>query len=179
VDSQGVYLSPDEQREFAGVWALGGLPTSRPLHPASARVQQAWVRVADVRDPDLVKVDVLDLHCQMVRVCNDRLGSAQKLMLLQAYSAAFSVYLMMKLPRGRRKSLPAALMARNQYKIQVDAAESYYQFLLDREEAGGSPEPMWEDLASTLGVLIDVWHSVGSVSLAQWAEWEDSGAADL
>lgn len=178
MDSRGVYLSPDEQRDFAGVWSLSGLPTSRPVHPASARVQQAWVRVADVRDPDLVKCDVFDLHISLTRACQDRFGSAQKLMLLQAYSAAFAVYLMMKLPRDRRKNLPAALAARRQYQIQIDAAESYYQFLLDREEAGGSVEPTWEDLAATMGVLVDVWHSVGTASLGTWG-WEDTGASDL
>lgn len=160
---QRPYLTEGEAECFYEVWSRveGDASQIRPGTPGEV-VRDAWRAVADVRDPDLVKLAVLDTHVRMAAL-GEAMASKAKLVLLEAYSSAFIVFLMLKLPDKRRRDLPMALQRRGSFPAHIEAAHNYWEFLLDREEAGGPVEPLWEDLMSCIEALAIAWDTVVGV----------------
>lgn len=155
------FLTAGEYESFREIWsAHEGDAAQVPVPTPAQALRDAWRSVADVRDPELVRVAVLDLHARMVQTLAGTLSAAAKLDLLHAYSDVFVVFLMFKLPRERRKELPYALHDRSQPKAYVASAHRYYEFLLDREEEMGSPDPQWGDLQNAVEVLALAWEAL-------------------
>lgn len=159
------FLTDGEAAAFNEIWSYEEGASMIDVPTPSEALRDAWRSVADVRDTELVKVVVFDLHARMVHTMQETLSSGAKLRLLRAYSDAFVVFLMLKLPAPRRRDLPLALVQRHQPTAYVESAERFYEFLLDREEQGGSVSPLWEDLQDAVASIVEAWQVLEAESM--------------